>query len=106
MQKWYIDKEVCENWLKNRDIKVIWVNGKSTQTGRTDYFKIISYNHNPYHKFTDMTYFISQLCKFRYNEKTETFSIGGYGYSKKDHIIELIKHSLTKLGCNVNYSIE
>jgi len=106
MKKWNIDKTVANNWLQNRDIKIIWTHGNPTNTGRTDYFKIISFTHNPYNKFSNMTYFISQLCEFRYNEKSDCLSIGGYGYSKKDHIIESIQYALQKIECEINYSIE
>lgn len=101
-----INKEVVFNWLDGRDIKIIYVKGKPTYTGRTDYYKIISYNNNKYNKFSDITYFISKLCNFRYNEKTGVISIGGYGYSKIDHIIENIKYSLKKLDVEINYIIE
>lgn len=102
-----INREVVENWLNGRDIKIVYVGGKPTYIGRTDYYKIISYNHNTYYKFTDMTFFISKLCNFRYNEKTGVISISGYGYSKIDHIIESINIVLKRMNwLDIKYSIE
>ena len=102
-----INKEVAQNWLENREIKIVYVGGKPTYTGRTDYYKIISYNNNKYNKFSDMTYFISKLCNFRYNEKSGVISISGYGYNKIDHIIECIDVMLKRMNAqDIKYDIE
>ena len=102
-----INKEVAQNWLENREIKIVYVGGKPTYTGRTDYYKIIAWNNNKYNKFSDMTFFISKLCNFRYNEKSGVISISGYGYSKIDHIIECTNTVLKRMNAqNIKYSIE
>ena len=102
-----INKETCFNWLNDRELKIVYVGGKPTYTGRTDYYKIIAWNNNKYNKFSDMTYFISKLCNFRYNKKSGVISISGYGYYKIDHIIECINIVLKRMnGLDIKYSIE
>lgn len=55
---------------------------------RTDRFKVFSVNRTPF--IWNRTKLVALATGTRYNDRTETISLPGYGYNKADHLKDLI----------------
>ena len=65
--------------------------GNATSTGRTDRYRVLCVNVNiDVSCIADVTKHVALATGSRYSDKTQTINISGCGYSKKDHLRDLL----------------
>lgn len=74
----------------NTTYMVTWIAGKPTNTGRSDYFRVYEFN-NKNGVIKDVSTTMAMEMKMRYNNSFYALTITGYGYSKKDSVMEDVK---------------
>jgi hypothetical protein len=91
--------------LKDKKIYIQYITGRPTNTGRSDYYRILIQSTNSDTNFTyiyqlNLGYYKNILLG-RYNEKYDALSIGGYGYSKNGYLKEYISREFQVLSDNI-----
>lgn len=77
--------------FKDHIFYIDYHSGNATSTGRTDRYRVLCVNANTdVPCITDVTKQVALATGERYSEKTQTISISGYNYCKKEYLKDVL----------------
>jgi hypothetical protein len=76
-----------------KPLHMIWKGSTPNANGRAIRYSVFITDDES-DRLLNLTYWIAKAAGFRYNEKSGTISLGGYGYSRTDAIAESVAYAL------------